>query len=313
MLPDSTKEGKLNWIALDWGTSNVRAWGGDGAGKILCSAKSDAGMGKLRPEEFEPALLDLVGNWLETSGIQKQVTIVCCGMAGARAGWVEATYQEIPCRPDKIGRFVSAPTQDKRLDVRILPGLSQNSPPDVMRGEETQIAGWLSKNPKWSGTICLPGTHSKWVEVKQGEVLGFSTFITGEMFNFLVEHSLLAILSERSVWNQDAFLGGINKGFSDPGKLTNQLFGLRARSLLEGVQNVYGASEISGLLIGLELGAMSHVLQGQKLMLIGAEHIVAHYQTAVSHLGGKTHCVSGEEMALAGLIAAVKQMGVIAP
>ena len=306
-------KGHLSWIGLDWGTSNLRAWGLDEAGEIVETARSNAGMGGLNPQEFEPALLDVIGEWLAPFHNTRQVPVICCGMVGARDGWAEAGYEKVPFKPGDMGEATSVPTLDKRLDVRILSGLSQHTPPDVMRGEETQIAGWLSKNPHWSGIVCLPGTHSKWVEIRQGEIVGFSTFVTGEMFGLLVKHSLLASLANRSVWNDGAFLHGLNKGFDEPQKLTNRLFSLRARSLLEEGQTVHASSEISGLLIGFELKAMEKTWANKKTILIGAKNLVARYKTAIQHLGGNAQCEAGNKMALAGLIAAARQMGVIAP
>ena len=171
-----------DWIAVDWGTSRLRAWAMAAGCAVLADAASERGMGGLASADFEPALLALVGGWLG----QAAVPVVACGMVGARQGWVEAPYRTVPCAP--LGEAtVTAPARDPRLRVRVVPGLAQARPPDVMRGEETQIAGWLAARPGFDGVLCLPGSHSKWVRVSAGEVVSFQTFMTGELFAALAD------------------------------------------------------------------------------------------------------------------------------
>ncbi|MEM7190931.1 MAG: 2-dehydro-3-deoxygalactonokinase, partial [Pseudomonadota bacterium] len=161
---------KPDWIAVDWGTSSLRAWamGPDGA---VAEAASADGMARLEPAEFEPALLALVGDWLGDTA----TPIVACGMVGAKQGWCEAPYAAVPCRPLDAAACVRVPAIDRRIDMRIIPGLSQDHPADVMRGEETQISGFLAAEPDFAGTICLPGTHTKWASVADGIVSQFQT------------------------------------------------------------------------------------------------------------------------------------------
>ncbi len=136
-----------DWIAVDWGTSNLRAWAMQG-GRTLAEAVSDEGMGKLTREGFEPALLRLVGPWLGAG----PMTVIACGMVGSRQGWHEAPYRTVPCPPVDPAGLVAAPVQDARLRVWLAPGLRQMQPADVMRGEETQIAGALALSP--GSTAC---------------------------------------------------------------------------------------------------------------------------------------------------------------
>ncbi|MEO8531980.1 MAG: 2-dehydro-3-deoxygalactonokinase, partial [Deltaproteobacteria bacterium] len=151
-----------DWIAVDWGTSSLRCWAMSADGQILAEASSDQGMGVLKPDAFEGALLALVGDWLD-----RAVPVIACGMVGARQGWVEAAYRTVPATP--IGLPMTRPkVNDLRLSVYIVPGLSQAKPADVMRGEETQIAGFLALNKDFDGVIALPGTHTKWARVIGG-------------------------------------------------------------------------------------------------------------------------------------------------
>ena len=127
-------------IAVDWGTTRLRAWAMSGGGAVLAGAESERGMGRLSPPEFEGALLEIISLWLAKG---RRTEVLVCGMAGARQGWQEAPYRKVPCEPVLPGMQIAVRARDKRLDVHIIPGLSQASPPDVMRGEETQLAGLL--------------------------------------------------------------------------------------------------------------------------------------------------------------------------
>lgn len=146
----------LSWIAADWGTSNLRVWAMASDGSAIARAESDDGMSRLDRTEFEPALVRLIGGWLTTGRV---TTVVACGMVGSRQGWVEASYRTVPCAPMAAGRMVSPTVADARISVHVVPGLRQDDPADVMRGEETQMAGFLSREPGFDGVLCLPGTH----------------------------------------------------------------------------------------------------------------------------------------------------------
>jgi len=173
------------WIAADWGTSHLRVWAMQGE-TVLDKANSDCGMARLSKDKFQGALLDLIESWLRTT----PVDVIACGMVGARQGWVEAPYSAVPSAPVPVVP-IRVPNTDPRIRAFVVPGLKQNNPPDVMRGEETQIAGFLASHQNWDGVICLPGTHSKWVQVSAGEVVSFRTFMTGEMFELLRGQSVL--------------------------------------------------------------------------------------------------------------------------
>ena len=142
---------QIAWIAVDWGTSNLRVWAMDAADQVIATASSDRGMGALAPPEFETALLDLTAEWLTETAV---MPVVACGMVGAKTGWVEAAYRAVPGAP--VGADVTfAPCADPRHRVAIIAGMAQSDPADVMRGEETQIAGFLEAEPAFVGTVCM--------------------------------------------------------------------------------------------------------------------------------------------------------------
>lgn len=287
-----------DWIAVDWGTSNLRAWAMSSAGAVLAEARAESGMAALAPDEFEPALLAVAGGWIDGP-----IDVICCGMVGARQGWAEAGYLPVPGRPVG-GHAVRAQVIDPRLRVHILPGMSQADPADVMRGEETQIAGYMAAHPGWDGIICLPGTHSKWVEVSAGEVVSFRTFMTGELFALLAEKSVLRHSVAAAGGDNTAFLGAVDETLSRPERLAAALFSIRAAGLLHDVPASVARSRLSGLLIGAELAAARPYWLGRAIAIIGASTLAESYRSALAAQGAGAKLADAGEMTLAGLRAA---------
>lgn len=290
----------LDWIAVDWGTSALRAWAMDGEGSVLAKAQSQDGMGRLSPEGYEPALQALIQDWLpaETASL---VPVIICGMAGAKQGWKEAAYRQTPCPPVAGGALTIVPVEDPRLAVSIVPGLCQMDPPDVMRGEETQLAGLCAQLGAAEATVCLPGTHSKWVRLEKGEVAGFSTFMTGELFSVIASHSILRHSVGSDGDDTDAFTKAVCEMLVNPAGLTGVLFGIRASGLLVGMDAAAARSRLSGLLIGAELAATRHQWVGQKVHLIGAGPLVGSYATALEIAGAQSVREDVDALTLAGL------------
>ncbi|MEO9573408.1 MAG: 2-dehydro-3-deoxygalactonokinase [Tateyamaria sp.] len=285
-----------SWIAVDWGTSHLRAWLMRGDGTVVERRQSDAGMGALDRSDFEPALRALVGDALPAP-------VLACGMVGSRQGWAEAPYATAPCSPPGAGEAVQVPG----VDVRILPGVKQTKPADVMRGEETQIAGYLATNPGFDGVICLPGTHTKWVHISAGEIVSFRTAMTGEMFALLSTQSVLRH-SVGKGWDAASFASGVSQALSRPEGLAASLFSLRAEGLLDGLNPDAARARLSGLLIGAELAAMRPYWLGQQVALIGAESLSRAYADALAMQSVPCHSAGVEDMTLAGLTAAWTQI-----
>ncbi|MEX0308638.1 MAG: 2-dehydro-3-deoxygalactonokinase [Tateyamaria sp.] len=290
--------GDVAWIAVDWGTSHLRAWLMRADGSVQDRRSSAQGMSTLDRAGFEPALRDLVGDVLPAP-------VLACGMVGSRQGWAEAPYAAVPCAPPSAAEAVQVPGTE--LDVRILPGIKQAKPADVMRGEETQIAGYLATSPGFDGVICLPGTHTKWVHVSAGEIVSFRTAMTGEMFALLSERSVLRH-SMSDGWDADSFSAGVDQSLSRPEGLAAALFSLRAEGLLDGLDGGAARARLSGLLIGAELAAMRPYWLGQQVALIGAEALSAAYASALDAQGVPCHSAGAEAMTLAGLTAAYTQI-----
>jgi 2-dehydro-3-deoxygalactonokinase len=296
---------QINWIAVDWGTSNLRAWA-MGARGPLAEATSDDGMGKLAPDAFEPALLRLISPWLTAP----HIAVLACGMVGARQGWREAPYRAVPCTPVAASGILHVPTLDPRITVRIAPGLSQSRPADVMRGEETQIAGALALHPGFDGVLCLPGTHSKWVHVSAGEVVSFQTYMTGELFALLSTQSVLRH-GMAAGWDDAAFDDGLSDALSRPDRIAAKLFALRAEGLLHGLTPARARARLSGLLIGIELAGAKPYWLGQNVKFIGAPALSANYARALATQGVATDSLDATACTLAGLSALHQQIGQI--
>jgi 2-dehydro-3-deoxygalactonokinase len=291
----------LDWIAADWGTSNLRVWAMSGANTVIASAESADGMGRLDRAGYEPALLRLIGDWLPTAS---RIPVVACGMVGSRQGWIEAPYRAVPCTPAEAGRLIAPPVSDGRITVHVLPGLKQERPADVMRGEETQIAGLLAREPDFDGVACLPGTHAKWVHLSGGEVVSFQTFLTGELFALIAEQSVLRHSVGTDGWDDVAFADSVADALSRPDKMAARLFSLRAEGLLQGLSPATARARLSGLLIGTELAGARPYWLGRDIVIVGASKVSAAYAAALASQGVVARRVPVDEMTLGGLAAA---------
>ncbi|WP_299754690.1 2-dehydro-3-deoxygalactonokinase [uncultured Boseongicola sp.] len=286
-----------DWIAVDWGTSNLRAWAMRGSDAIA-EATSDKGMGLLEKSEFESALITLIDPWLGTA----RTPVFACGMVGARQGWVEAPYTAVPSKP-LANRFARPETTDSRIDVHVIPGLKQLENPDVMRGEETQIAGFLAANPNFDGVLCLPGTHTKWAHISAGEVISFRTFMTGELFGLIAKKSVLRH-SIANGWNDAAFITAVTDTLSRPETMAAKLFAIRADQLLNATDVGAAKARLSGLLIGAELAGAKPYWLGQNIVLIGDANLSALYATALETQAALSQIADATQSTLAGLNAA---------
>ena len=187
-------------IGLDWGSSRLRAYLMSRAGAVVEARDSDAGASRLaagaepaaRGALFERHLRELVADWLAPGR-----TMIACGMVGSAHGWREAEYVPCPVDLNELHRHLTLVRGTDGLELWIVPGASyrpSEHAPDVMRGEETQVIGVLAQDASWAAgaSIVLPGTHSKWVRIVDGQLVSFATRMTGEMFDVLRSHSVLS-------------------------------------------------------------------------------------------------------------------------
>lgn len=292
--------GVAAWIALDWGTSNLRAYAIDDAGNVVNTRKSPKGMGVLAPGQFETALIELIEPWLQSN---KTIPVLACGMIGAKQGWCEAPYQKVPYPITTPVDLTIVETSDRRIKVGIIPGLSQTDPADVMRGEETQIAGLLAKKPGFEGIVCLPGTHSKWVEINSGKVDRFQTFMTGEVYSLISQQSVLrfSLGDKIGEFDEDCFLETIVSSMNDPFTIAGNFFKIRADSLLHSLKPRQAKSKLSGLLIANELVSSRSYWTGNTVDIVATPEVSRLYQKAFEVIGVTICSMNVEEATLAGM------------
>lgn len=285
-----------SWIGVDWGSTNLRLWALDATGEVIGTRTAPQGGEHLTAADYEGILIGLAADFLPGSGT---VPVLVSGMAGARQGWREAPYRAVPCAAAGEGA-ITVPTEDGRIAVRIVSGLSQSDPADVMRGEETQIAGLVAGSPEFDGIVCLPGTHSKWVRVQGGRVEWFRTLMTGELFALLSERSVLRHTIGEG-WDDTAFHAGVRGAIADPDALMTGLFPLRSEALVGDLDEGVARARLSGLLIGAELSAMRKAWAALPVSIIANAELAGQYEAAlVAHGAQVTRC-DGAALTLAGL------------
>lgn len=241
-------------IAIDWGTTSFRAYRLDAKGASIESRTAPDGILSVEAGKFAATLERHTGDWIAVG----EAPVVMSGMVGSRQGWLEVPYVPCPAGLDDIAvsmRKVAWPGGE----AWIAPGVTcrdEAGIPDVIRGEETQILGVLEALGSGRHTICLPGTHSKWVEVDDGRIVRFATHMTGEAFAVFKAHSLLGRMMKDGVDAPAAFADGVRRA-ANTGGLLHHLFGVRSRGLFGELADSASASYLSGLLIGHEIRAAS--------------------------------------------------------
>jgi len=237
-------------IAIDWGTSTFRAYRLDSSGRLVEARYSPQGIVEVKNGEFSAVLGAKTGDWIAAG----EAPVVMSGMIGSRQGWLEVPYATCPAGLEEIAAGMRPVTWSGGT-AWIAPGLTcrdEAGIADVMRGEEVQILGVLDQLGPGKHTICLPGTHSKWVEVRDGKIERFTTHMTGEAFAVFRTHSLLGRMMKDGADDRAAFDEGVRRS-ADSGGLLHHLFGVRTRGLFGELAETASASYLSGMLIGHEI------------------------------------------------------------
>ncbi|MEM6383214.1 MAG: 2-dehydro-3-deoxygalactonokinase [Pseudomonadota bacterium] len=297
-----------DWIAVDWGTSNLRAYAMSFADDRAMAVVHGAGMRAIAADStvsFEGSLLEAIAPWIDSRS--HPVPVLMCGMVGSKQGWVEARYLGLPVDLSALPSALTlVDAHDKRLQAAIVPGLRQEEPANIMRGEETQLAGF-SRAVAGSARVCLPGTHSKWARLDDGWVTEFSTCMTGELFDLLSTRSILSHSVDASSMQAEAFIAAVCEAYRAPQRLLSALFGIRAEDMLNGTDPTVARARLSGLLIGADL-ASAGLNKSERIALIGARSLTQAYQDALSALDFAAEVHDGEAMVLAGLSGIMRTM-----
>lgn len=293
-----------HFIGINWGSSNFRAYLIDESGAMADTLEAPAGIAGIDRDGMGRQISAVAQRWPDVE------RIYACGMIGSNIGWLDAGYVECPValtgladalRPAKIGNVA----------LHIVPGLacrrSHDSAPDIMRGEETELFGLLASNQlPASGVVALPGTHTKWVSIKDTQVHEFVTSMSGEIFDRLTAAGLLASVVDGPAVIGPAFFEGVQNGSRRETGLGTQLFGARARVIRGDLQRSQGASYLRGLLIGSEVAdarALFPQLAQASIPLVGAEQVVELYAAALEALGLASHCVASRHAICHGFLA----------
>jgi 2-dehydro-3-deoxygalactonokinase len=293
------------FILGDWGTSRLRLYLCDAANNVL-ETREARGAAAARGEH-EQVLDTETAGWHADAG---PLPVVLCGMVGSSIGWVQAPYLAAPADPQ---RLAAASLSLRGGAVRIVPGVSCRNrlgAPDVMRGEETQILGALSLEPalrRGAHLVCLPGTHTKWVVVRDGAIVEFLTAPAGELFELLSRHSVMVgdAAGAREA-NESAFKVALARVREMPQvELLHRLFEVRSRRLLGEMPEAHAAGYVSGLLIGSDVAGAARLfaaeLSAAKVRLIGAAELVRAYSSALETFGLGAQVIDGGAASLAGL------------
>lgn len=320
-------------IALDWGTTSLRAYRLGEHGQVLEHRSLSAGImqlpttpraigGVMCADGFELAFDEACGDWLDA---QPELPVIACGMVGSAQGWREATYRETPASVAGLSAALQTVRSRRGVDVHIVPGVLQRSTlPNVMRGEETQVLGVLATLAGAAQVqpllIGLPGSHSKWVQVVDGSIVHFDTFMTGEVYAALCAHTILGRTMQRSeAFAVDAFDRGLQVALSADGAAgpLSTIFSTRTLGLTGQLDASAQGDYLSGLLIGHELATLAALQrrtheQLPAVILIGSDALCLRYGRALAAAGFAQVSVAAQATER-GLWQVAVQAGLLAP
>ncbi|MCL6353275.1 2-dehydro-3-deoxygalactonokinase [Pectobacterium polaris] len=293
-----------SYIAIDWGSTNLRAWLYlDGV--CIDSMKSEAGVTRLNGQTPQQVFQQIVAPWQ-----QHNVPVVMAGMIGSNAGWLSVPYLSCPTRLTDVAHRLTRVEEAQPLAAWIVPGLSiaQDDNCNVIRGEETQLIGAYSECP--SSLYLMPGTHSKWVRADDSNVLDFRTVMTGELHHLLMTQSLIGVGLTEQQLSPDAFQQGLELGFTDD-NIIRCLFETRAAHVLGRLEKSAVSDWLSGLLIGNEVSQMQRhyqVVAGESITLIGSPVLTARYEKALQQAGLRWQQLDGDRAFQAGIRSIVNEL-----
>lgn len=277
-----------SFIAVDWGTTNRRAWRIEG-GHPADMMRDGTGILAIAPGDHAGAAATIRSRLGEGP-------MLLAGMIGSNRGWVDAGYVSCPATLEMLAAAL-VPAGDHAW---IVPGVAivDGSRGDVMRGEEVQLLGAVVAGlAPADALMCQPGTHAKWARVEGGALVRFATVMTGELFALLRDHALIGAAMRGAVADGPAFRDGVAR--SGDGDLTAALFGVRASSILGLRDDADAAAYVSGLLIGADCRAQVH--PGRTVHLLADPALGALYAAAIGALGATAILVDSHAAFLAGI------------
>ena len=285
---------EIDWIAIDWGTTNFRAWIIKN-NKILKEINRPHGIKNIPNKNFEDILNK---NIKIPKKNNRKIKIISCGMIGSKQGWLDTGYEKnLNLTKNNL---VKVKTKNKNIEFYIVKGLSQKQPYDVIRGEETQVLGYLESEKKFSGFICLPGTHSKWIKITKGKLINFKTYMTGELFEIISRNSILKHSINDKKINLKIFKNSVLLSQKKYFNLFEYLFEFRSRSLLT-KKKYYPKSELLAYLIGNEIKSNINELRNFKVIIIGSNYNSKLYSQAMQILKIDNKIINSKNITINGL------------
>ena len=291
-------------IGIDWGTSSFRAYLIGSEGEVLDRISTSEGIMHLDGQPFEGVLNSNISSWMARGTIP----IIASGMITSRNGWVETSYVRLPLGADASSAALSPHELGNGAYIYFVMGVAteHSGGPDVMRGEETQIIGALEFGPR-EGKFVMPGTHSKWVDVKGGEIVNFSTYMSGEIFAALKEHTILGSLMREGDFKECSFNQGVESGLNGASNLLHNLFHVRTLPLLDKISNDAVADYMSGLLIGTEIASATlQTSNKNSITIVGRGDLANRYEIALRSAGLKSRRLPDDIVAAGHYLIACK-------
>jgi 2-dehydro-3-deoxygalactonokinase len=294
------------FIALDWGTTSFRAYRASSEGDVLDTVTAPQGILAVKDGAFDAAMEQAIGAW------DTKLPVLASGMITSRQGWHDMPYVPCPAGLKEIAAGMKHHRSQRGREIYFVSGLSafaHDGTPDVLRGEETQVLGASQGGLEH---FLAPGTHNKWMDVEDGVIRRFTTYVTGEAFAVFKQHSILGRLMTGEADDERAFEMGVNKGLNDPAGLLHHLFSVRSLGLYDRLRGDQLPSYMSGLLLGTEIG---HARQGRSASaaytILASPHIAARYVRAMAMAGLKARAAEAN-VAVKGLARIAHAKGVIA-
>jgi 2-dehydro-3-deoxygalactonokinase len=269
-------------IGIDWGTSSLRAFLIGAQGEVLDSVATGEGIMQIPDRNFDAVFDRLVGSFPSNAGLP----VVVSGMITSRNGWVETPYVKMPTGPEHLAQSLVRHQSQSGALIHFVTGATTEhiSGPDVMRGEETQIIGSAALGLS-DGIFVMPGTHSKWVHVALGKIQDFATYMTGEVFASLKDHTILGTLMEMSDFDLSAFQKGVGAAQDRRANLLHDLFHVRTLPLMGKLKETETADFLSGLLIGTEIVAALKKNEAERVTIVGRNDLTDRYEIALQAVG----------------------------
>jgi len=290
----------MRFVAVDWGTSRIRALLVDGT-TVVARSESDDGVSRLKPGAHAVIFARHCDAWLAA---EPDLPVVLVGMAGSREGWALAPYAECPAGADEIAGALTRIDIGHGRSAAIVPGLMAltGGRADVMRGEETHLLGADIAD----GLVCLPGTHCKWALMQDRKVVSFATFLTGELYGLLREHSMVGRPAiepaDQAGFGEGLAASSLRGGAG--GGLLNALFAARAATLTGRLGADKLGPYLSGLLTGEEIAGAFRLFGRPEAVTIVADPPRADlYVQALGREGIAVRQIGQEETLLRGLAA----------